>query len=39
MHRLGVAAAYSPLAFGLLTGKYDQGGIDGPKFEGARISS
>jgi aryl-alcohol dehydrogenase-like predicted oxidoreductase len=31
MHRLGVSLlAYSPLAFGLLTGKYDQSGIDGP---------
>jgi aryl-alcohol dehydrogenase-like predicted oxidoreductase len=41
MHRLGVSLlAYSPLAFGLLTGKYDQGGIDGPNApKGARISS
>jgi aryl-alcohol dehydrogenase-like predicted oxidoreductase len=32
MHRLGVSLlAYSPLAFGLLTGKYDQGGTEGPK--------
>jgi aryl-alcohol dehydrogenase-like predicted oxidoreductase len=31
MHRLGVSLlAYSPLAFGLLTGKYDEVGIDGP---------
>ena len=31
MHRLGVSLlAYSPLGFGPLTGKYDQGGIDGP---------
>jgi len=31
MHRLGVSLlAYSPLAFGLLTGKYDASGIDGP---------
>lgn len=31
MHRLNVALlAYSPLAFGLLTGKYDASGIDGP---------
>ncbi|WP_298931381.1 aldo/keto reductase [uncultured Ramlibacter sp.] len=31
MHRLGVSLlAYSPLAFGLLTGKYDQSGTDGP---------
>ena len=41
MHRLGVSLlAYSPLAFGLLTGKYDQSGIDGPDApQGARISS
>jgi len=41
MHRLGVSLlAYSPLAFGLLTGKYDQSGTtgaDAPK--GARIST
>jgi aryl-alcohol dehydrogenase-like predicted oxidoreductase len=31
MHRLGVSLlAYSPLAFGLLTGKYDESGTDGP---------
>jgi len=31
MHRLGVSLlAYSPLAFGLLTGKYDKSGIEGP---------
>jgi aryl-alcohol dehydrogenase-like predicted oxidoreductase len=31
MHRLGVSLlAYSPLGFGLLTGKYDESGIDGP---------
>ncbi|MEJ7687429.1 MAG: aldo/keto reductase [Variovorax sp.] len=31
VHRLGVSfLAYSPLAFGLLTGKYDQGGTVGP---------
>ncbi|MGZ5270429.1 MAG: aldo/keto reductase [Ramlibacter sp.] len=31
MHRLNVSLlAYSPLAFGLLTGKYDQAGTDGP---------
>ncbi|MEP6790497.1 MAG: aldo/keto reductase, partial [Ramlibacter sp.] len=31
MFRLGVSLlAYSPLAFGLLTGKYDAPGIDGP---------
>lgn len=32
MHRLGVALlAYSPLGFGLLTGKYDTGGFAGPQ--------
>jgi aryl-alcohol dehydrogenase-like predicted oxidoreductase len=32
MHRLGVSLIpYSPLAFGLLTGKYDEPGIDGPQ--------
>jgi aryl-alcohol dehydrogenase-like predicted oxidoreductase len=31
MYRLGVSLlAYSPLAFGLLTGKYDQSGTEGP---------
>ena len=31
MHRLGVSLlAYSPLAFGLLTGKYDESGTSGP---------
>lgn len=31
MHRLQVSLlAYSPLAFGLLTGKYDESGTDGP---------
>src|SRR5438105_4049001 len=31
MHRLQVSSIpYSPLAFGLLTGKYDECGIDGP---------
>ena len=31
MHRLGVSLlAYSPLGYGLLTGKYDHGGITGP---------
>ena len=31
MHRLDVSLlAYSPLGFGLLTGKYDQSGTDGP---------
>jgi len=41
MHRLDVSLlAYSPLAFGLLTGKYDQSGIDGPDApKGARIST
>jgi aryl-alcohol dehydrogenase-like predicted oxidoreductase len=40
MHRLGVSLlAYSPLAFGLLTGKYDESGITGPHApKGARIS-
>ncbi len=40
MHRLGVSLlAYSPLAFGLLTGKYDISGIDGPDApQGARIA-
>lgn len=40
MHRLGVSLlAYSPLAFGLLTGKYDKGGSEGPDApKGARIS-
>ncbi len=39
-HRLGVSLlAYSPLAFGLLTGKYDQSGIVGPDApKGARIA-
>lgn len=32
MHRLGVSLlAYSPLAFGLLTGKYDRSGFEGPQ--------
>ena len=32
MHRLGVSLIpYSPLGFGLLTGKYDEPGIDGPQ--------
>ena len=31
MHRLGVSLlSYSPLGFGLLTGKYDQSGAEGP---------
>ena len=40
MHRLDVSLlAYSPLGFGLLTGKYDQGGTDGPDApEGSRIA-
>ncbi len=39
-HRLGVSLlAYSPLAFGLLTGKYDSSGIHGPDApQGARIA-
>ncbi|MGE0497952.1 MAG: aldo/keto reductase [Ramlibacter sp.] len=41
MHRLGVSLlAYSPLGFGLLTGKYDRGGTEGPDApQGARIAS
>ncbi len=41
MHRLGVSLmAYSPLGCGLLTGKYDHGGIEGPEApKRARISS
>jgi aryl-alcohol dehydrogenase-like predicted oxidoreductase len=41
MHRLNVSLlAYSPLGFGLLTGKYDASGIEGPQApQGARISS
>ena len=40
MHRLDVSLlAYSPLGFGLLTGKYDQSGTDGPQApRGARIA-
>jgi aryl-alcohol dehydrogenase-like predicted oxidoreductase len=40
MHRLGVSLlAYSPLAFGLLTGKYDESGTDGPNApKNARIA-
>ncbi|WP_374562351.1 aldo/keto reductase [Ideonella sp.] len=35
MHRLGVALIpYSPLGFGLLTGKYDERGIDDPASTG-----
>lgn len=39
-HRLGVSLlAYSPLGFGLLTGKYDESGIEGPAApQGARIA-
>jgi aryl-alcohol dehydrogenase-like predicted oxidoreductase len=41
IYRLGVALLpYSPLGFGLLTGKYDAGGIEGPDApRGARIAS
>ncbi|SDZ73959.1 MULTISPECIES: aldo/keto reductase [Acidovorax] len=40
-HRLNVSLlAYSPLGFGLLTGKYDASGIEGPSApRGARIAS
>ena len=40
-HRLHVSLlAYSPLGFGLLTGKYDASGIEGPDApQGARIAS
>jgi aryl-alcohol dehydrogenase-like predicted oxidoreductase len=40
-HRLNVSLlAYSPLGFGLLTGKYDESGITGPSApQGARLSS
>jgi aryl-alcohol dehydrogenase-like predicted oxidoreductase len=40
-HRLGVSLlAYSPLGFGLLTGKYDHSGTQGPDApQGARIAS
>ena len=40
-HRLNVSLlAYSPLGFGLLTGKYDDSGITGPTApQGARIAS
>jgi aryl-alcohol dehydrogenase-like predicted oxidoreductase len=40
-HRLGVSLlAYSPLGFGLLTGKYDASGTAGPDApKGARIAS
>ncbi len=41
MHRLGVSLIpYSPLGFGLLTGKYDASGTEGPDApKGARIST
>ena len=41
MHRLGVSQIpYSPLGFGLLTGKYDESGTEGPNApKGARIAS
>ena len=39
MHRLGVSLlAYSPLAFGLLTGKYDATGIDAPDAPQGRMA-
>jgi aryl-alcohol dehydrogenase-like predicted oxidoreductase len=39
MHRLGVSLlAYSPLAFGLLTGKYDATGIHAPDAPRGRLS-
>ena len=39
MHRLGVSLlAYSPLAFGLLTGKYDDTGLEGPGAPAGRLS-
>ncbi len=39
MHRLDVSLlAYSPLAFGLLTGKYDESGTEGPDAPKGRIS-
>jgi aryl-alcohol dehydrogenase-like predicted oxidoreductase len=39
MHRLGVSLlAYSPLAFGLLTGKYDASGLAGPDAPDGRIA-
>jgi len=39
MHRLGVSLlAYSPLAFGALTGKYDAGGLDAPQVREGRLS-
>ena len=39
MHRLQVSLlAYSPLGFGLLTGKYDAAGFDGPDAQHGRIA-
>jgi len=39
LHRTGVSLlAYSPLAFGSLTGKYDQAGFDGDRPELGRIA-
>ena len=39
MHRLGVSLlAYSPLAFGALTGKYDAGGLDAAEVRQGRLS-
>lgn len=39
MHRLGVSLlAYSPLGFGLLTGKYDDSGFEGPDAPAGRIA-
>ncbi|HEY8357667.1 MAG TPA: aldo/keto reductase [Ramlibacter sp.] len=39
MHRLGVSLlAYSPLGFGLLTGKYDESGTEGPNAPNGRIA-
>ncbi len=39
-HRLGVSLlAYSPLGFGLLTGKYDAKGIEGPGVAAGRMSA
>ena len=39
MHRLGVSLlAYSPLGFGLLSGKYDDHGLEGPQAPVGRMS-
>jgi aryl-alcohol dehydrogenase-like predicted oxidoreductase len=39
MYRLGVSLlAYSPLGFGLLTGKYDDSGLDGPGAPAGRLA-